>query len=53
MGKEKFEGLISESLKKLPYRFLNKLKNVAIIALRSTKLNFRNNNWVILLAVAF
>jgi|AntAceMinimDraft_17_1070374.scaffolds.fasta_scaffold00799_9 methionine--tRNA ligase beta chain len=32
MGKEKFEGLISESLKKLPYRFLNKLKNVAIIA---------------------
>jgi len=27
MGKERFEGLISESLKKLPYRFLNKLKN--------------------------
>lgn len=32
MGKERFEDLISESLKKLPYRFLNKLKNVAIIA---------------------
>jgi len=31
MGKEKFEDLISEALKKLPYRFLNKLKNVAII----------------------
>ena len=31
MEKEKFEDLISESLKKLPYRFLNKLKNVAII----------------------
>ena len=32
MTKEKFEDLISRSLKKLPYRFLNKLKNVAIIA---------------------
>jgi methionine--tRNA ligase beta chain len=32
MEKEKFEDLISQSLKKLPYRFLNKLKNVAIIA---------------------
>ena len=31
MGKEEFEDLISEALKKLPYRFLNKLKNVAII----------------------
>ena len=31
MEKETFEDLISESLKKLPYRFLNKLKNVAII----------------------
>jgi len=32
MGKEKFEDLISQALKKLPYQFLNKLKNVAIIA---------------------
>jgi len=32
MIKKKFEDLISKSLKKLPYRFLNKLKNVAIIA---------------------
>jgi len=32
MGKEKFEELISQALKKLPYRFLDKLKNVAIIA---------------------
>lgn len=32
MTKEKFEDLVSQSLKKLPYRFLNKLKNVAIIA---------------------
>jgi len=32
MGKEKFEDLISQALKKLPYRFLNKLKNIAIVA---------------------
>lgn len=32
MGKEEFEDLISQALKKLPYRFLNKLKNIAIIA---------------------
>ena len=32
MEKEKFEDLISQALKKLPYRFLNKLKNVAIVA---------------------
>ena len=32
MGKEKFEELISQALKRLPYRFLDKLKNVAIIA---------------------
>jgi methionine--tRNA ligase beta chain len=31
MTKEKFEDLISKALKQLPYRFLNKLKNVAII----------------------
>jgi len=32
MEKERFEDLISQVLKKLPYRFLNKLKNIAIIA---------------------
>ena len=29
MEKERFEDLISQVLKKLPYRFLNKLKNIA------------------------
>jgi len=32
MEKEKFENLVTQALKKLPYRFLNKLKNVAVIA---------------------
>lgn len=32
MDKKEFESMISKSLKRLPYRFLNKLKNVAIIA---------------------
>lgn len=32
MEKENFEKIISQALKKLPYRFLNKLKNVAIVA---------------------
>ena len=32
MEKERFEDLISQTLKKLPYRFLNKLKNIAIVA---------------------
>lgn len=32
MEKQKFEEMISQALKKLPYRFLNKLKNVAIVA---------------------
>jgi methionine--tRNA ligase beta chain len=31
MEKEKFEQLITQSLKKLPYHFLNKMANVAII----------------------
>lgn len=32
MSKEQFEKLIAQALKKLPYRFLNKMKNVAIVA---------------------
>lgn len=35
MEKEKFENLVTQALKKLPYRFLNKLKNVAVIVQES------------------
>lgn len=31
MEKDKFEKIVSQALKKLPYYFLNKLKNVAIV----------------------
>ena len=31
MEKEKFEQLVSQSLKKIPYNFLNKMVNIAIV----------------------
>ena len=32
MDKIQFEGLISQALKKIPYHFLNKMGNIAIVS---------------------